>query len=212
MESRNYITACSKDLKACSTCLHLCKTKQFHCHICGSKIDSNNRHGIQTTIALLITALVLYIPSNLYPIMYTTYLGETSSNTILGGVITLWEHGSYPIAVVIFVASVLVPVVKIIALGWLSYSVHTKRILYFKNNHRMFRLTEFIGRWSMVDIFVVAILVALIQMGNVMRIMPGEASIAFAAMVVTTMLAAHYFDPRLIWEKLDQSEEPRVYE
>jgi len=206
-KTNNYrFTARAANLNYCETCMHVCNLEQSRCEICGAKIKHHYDSNLQITLALLVTSVLLYIPSNIYPIMYTTYLGETTESTILGGVITLWEHGSYPIAIVIFIASVLVPVVKIIALGWLSYSVYTKRIIYFRKNHQMFRLTEFIGRWSMVDIFVVTILVALIQMGNVMKIMPGEASIAFAAMVVTTMLAAFNFDPRLIWSNLDRGE------
>ena len=192
-------TASSIQMNGCTTCLELCPSDYKHCHICGSKIKPLGSSELQTTIAWLITSALLYIPSNLYPIMYTTYLGEVTESTILGGVVTLWELGSYPIALVIFIASVLVPVVKLLALAWLCYSIVTGRIVYFKNNHKMFRLTVFIGRWSMVDIFVVAVLVAMIQMGNIMNILPGEATIAFAAMVITTMLAAHYFDPRLIW-------------
>jgi len=176
------------------------------CGFCGAKIHYRGKNALQNTIALLITSIILYIPANVYPIMNTTYIGEKTPSTIIGGVITLWEHGSYPIAIIIFIASVMVPVVKILALGWLCYSVNVKRIRFLKNNHTMFRITEFIGRWSMVDVFVVTTLVALIQMGNLINIMPGEASIAFAAMVVTTMIAAFTFDPRLIWEKLDMNE------
>ncbi len=197
LENNN--TAHSIHKNGCTTCLELCSAESKHCHICGSRIKPLASSELQTTLAWLITSAILYIPSNLYPIMYTTYLGEVTESTILGGVVTLWELGSYPIAIVIFVASVLVPVVKLLALGWLCYSIKAKRIVFFQNNHKMFRLTVFIGRWSMVDIFVVAVLVAMIQMGNIMNILPGEATIAFAAMVITTMLAAHYFDPRLIW-------------
>ena len=188
---------------SCAMCFQINDDTASHCHHCGSKIHYRKNNSLQNTIALLITSIILYIPANLYPIMYTTYVGEKTANTILGGVISLWEHGSYPIAMVIFVASVLVPVVKIIALAWLCYSVKIKRIRFLRNNHIMYRLTEFIGRWSMVDIFVVTVLVALIQKGNLMNIMPGEATIAFAAMVVTTMLAAMTFEPRLIWDKLN---------
>ena len=131
--------------------------------------------------------------------MYTTFLGHTTESTIFGGVVTLWEHGSYPIALVIFVASVLVPIGKIIILGWLCVSVHRQSELALSQKVRLYRITEFVGRWSMVDVFVVAILVALIQLGNIMTILPGAAALAFAAMVGTTMLAAIVFDPRQIW-------------
>lgn len=154
-------------------------------------------------MALLITSLILYIPANLLPIMYTNYLGAKVANTIVGGVLTLWSQGSYPIAIIIFVASVFVPVGKILALGWLCYTVKYNKVRSHQRSHELFRLTEFIGKWSMVDIFVVTVLVALIQMGNFMSILPGEAAIAFGALVITTMLAAFAFDSRLIWEPLN---------
>ncbi len=195
-------TALSKNKHICAMCYQINDHQLTCCHHCGSHIHGRKMSSIQNTIALLITSIILYIPANIYPIMYTTYLGEETASTIVGGVLSLWEHGSYPIAVIIFIASVLVPVVKMIALGWLCYSVKTNRIRFYKNNHRMYRLTEFIGRWSMVDVFVVTVLVALIQKGNLMTVLPGEASIAFGAMVVTTMLAAFSFEPRLIWDNM----------
>jgi len=188
-------------LASCSTCYQAQSKDIKHCQNCGAIIHVIDPYSIQNTMALLITSILLYIPANIYPIMYTTYLGEKTANTILGGVITLWSHGSYPIAAIIFVASVLVPVIKIVALGWLCFSVKTNRIRFFNNNQRMYRMTEFVGRWSMVDVFVVTILVALIQFGALMNIQPGIATISFAGMVVVTMLAATSFDSRLIWTK-----------
>ena len=132
--------------------------------------------------------------------MYTTVLGRTTQNTIVGGVITLWEHGSYPIAAVIFIASVFVPILKFLILIWLCVSVQRRSPMRLGSKARLYRLTEFIGRWSMVDVFVVAILVALIRVGAIMTILPGTAAMAFAAMVAATMFAAIAFDPRLIWQ------------
>ena len=131
--------------------------------------------------------------------MHTRFLGRDTENTILGGVVSLWEHGSYPIAIVIFVASVLVPIGKFVVLGWLAISVQFSHTGGRRHRILLYRVTEFVGRWSMVDVFVVGILVALIQLGNIMTILPGPAALAFAAMVVTSMLAAISFDPRLIW-------------
>lgn len=157
--------------------------------------------SIQRTWALLFTSIILYIPANLLPIMHTRLLGNDEPSTILGGVILLWQMGSYPVALVIFVASVLVPVGKLIILIWLNYSVQVG--FNGKHNERVFwyRMTEFIGRWSMVDVFVVAILVSLIQLGNTMSIYPGHAALAFCGVVVLTMLAAMTFDTNLIWNK-----------
>lgn len=162
-----------------------------------SPIDASK--SIQKTWALLITSIILYIPANTLPMMYTRFLGQDEPSTIIGGVIELWRMGSYPIAAVIFIASVFVPVAKIVILIWLNTSV--QRGSLEQHNERVFwyRVTEFVGRWSMVDVFVVAILVSLIQLGNAMSIYPGPAALAFCAVVIMTMLAAMTFDSRLIW-------------
>lgn len=154
---------------------------------------------MQKTWAWLITSVVLYLPANFLPIMYTNKWGQPKGSTILGGVVTLWHHGSYPIAIVIFVASVLVPVGKILILGWLCFSVQLGWSSDVQKKTELYRITEIVGRWSMVDVFVVGVLVALIQFGNIMAIVPGPAALAFAGMVGTTMLAASSFDPRLLW-------------
>jgi paraquat-inducible protein A len=161
----------------------------------------NPSKSIQTTWALLLTSVLLYIPANILPIMHTSVLGSDEPSTIFGGVILLWKMGSYPIAIVIFIASVFVPVAKIIILCWLNYSVQAKQ--QHANSERIFwyRITEFVGRWSMIDVFVVTVLVSLIQLGNIMNILPGHAALAFCGVVICTMLAAMSFDSRLIWYK-----------
>ncbi|NQZ82710.1 MAG: paraquat-inducible protein A [Colwellia sp.] len=165
---------------------------------------ADKRFSIQQTWALIITSVVLYIPANVLPIMNTRLLGQDDPSTILGGVILLWNMGSYPIALVIFVASIVVPVTKILALAWLNYSVQTQRINLTMERIKLYRMAEFVGRWSMVDVFVVIILASLIQLGNAMSIYPGAATIAFSGVVVVTMLAAMSFDSHLIW-KLSKS-------
>ncbi|MFQ3197020.1 MAG: paraquat-inducible protein A [Paraglaciecola sp.] len=155
--------------------------------------------SIQFTWALLATSVLLYIPANMLPIMHTNILGDDQPSTILGGVILLWQMGSYPIAAIIFIASIFVPIAKICILCWLNYSVQMG--VNHKKQERMicYRITEFVGRWSMIDVFVVAILVSLIQLGNIMSIYPGYAALAFCAVVILTMLAAQSFDTKLIW-------------
>lgn len=206
-ENLKAVTALSRNLQNCHVCLTLNSIQDKRCKNCNSRLHSRNKFSLQNTVALLITAVILYIPANILPIMYTNYLGEKITNTIMGGVVTLWMQDSYPIAIVIFVASVMVPIAKILILAWLCYSVAYEKVRSQQRSHTLFRLTEFIGRWSMVDIFVVAVLVALIQMGNFMSILPGEAAIAFAGLVITTMIAAITFDSRLIWEPLNQMPE-----
>jgi paraquat-inducible protein A len=147
---------------------------------------------------------MLYFPANFLPITYSRFLGKETESTILGGVVTLWEHGDRPIALVIFVASVLVPLGKIIVLGWMCISVQIGSSFALTQKTKLYRVTEFVGRWSMIDVFVVGILVALIQLGNIMTVRPGVAAVAFAAMVVSTMLAALAFDPRLLWAPVNK--------
>lgn len=164
-------------------------------------------HSMQRTWALLITASLLYIPANILPIMHTELFGRSDPNTIIGGVITLWESGSYPVALIILIASVIVPVAKIAILGWLNYSVQTGQLRSKKLRIRYYRFTEVIGRWSMIDVFVVAVLVALIQLGNSLSIYPGPAALAFCAVVFVTMIAAMTFDSRLIWQEGQEQQE-----
>ncbi|MBA6302813.1 paraquat-inducible protein A [Colwellia sp. MB02u-14] len=158
------------------------------------------RISVQKTWALLITSIVFYIPANILPIMNTRFLGQDEPSTILGGVILLWEMGSYPIAAVIFVASVAVPMAKMLVLAWLNYSVQHQHSRFSKERVKLYRLAEFVGRWSMVDVYVVIILVTLIQLGNTMSIYPGGAALAFSGVVITTMLAAMSFEPQFIWQ------------
>ncbi|MDH3647775.1 MAG: paraquat-inducible protein A [Gammaproteobacteria bacterium] len=192
-------SAMALGLQGCPICTKVGPVECTSCEICGARLHAGWSNSIQRTWAWLITSVVLYLPANFLPIMYTRFLGKETENTILGGVVSLWTHGSYPIAIIIFVASVFVPLGKILVLGWLCLSIQLGSTFAVTQKTKLYRVTEFVGRWSMIDVFVVGILVALIQLGNVMSILPGMAALAFAAMVVTTMLAAIVFDPRLLW-------------
>jgi paraquat-inducible protein A len=186
-------------VQGCTTCTVVTHIDAVHCENCGAHLHGEWSQSIERTWAWLITSVILYVPANTLPIMYTRFLGNETPNTILGGVVTLWHHGSYPIAAIIFIASIFVPIGKMIILAWLCISVQLKSSLARRHKTFFYRATEIVGRWSMVDVFVVGILAALIQMGNIMTILPGPAALAFATMVVTTMLAAISFDTRLIW-------------
>ena len=133
--------------------------------------------------------------------MTTTSLGQNEPSTIIAGVMLFLRHGDWPIALIIFTASVLVPFGKILALGWLCIASRRRDTLDMKNQMALYRITEWVGRWSMIDVFVVAIIVALFQMGNILTVTPGVGGVAFSAVVIFTMLAAHQFDPRLIWDQ-----------
>ena len=194
------ISARAQGVTPCHGCGALLSVKEHHCPRCGHGVHPRTPESIQRCVALLIAASILYLPANLLPIMVTESLGSETYSTILGGVVLLWEMGSYPVAMIIFIASVVVPIAKILALFWLCFSVSPHDGHHRRGRTRLYRLTEFVGRWSMVDVFVVAILVALIRMGKLMSIYPGAAAMAFASVVVVTMLAAMQFDPRLIWD------------
>lgn len=193
-------------LQACHVCELLCSGQKSHCPRCHAALHSRIPNSVQRTLALALTALLMAFPAHLLPVMITTTLGSSEPSTILGGVLTLWEMGSYPIAVVIFLFSVVVPLFKLLALFRLCWAAtHSNRADAAGPRTMLYRLTELIGPWSMLDIFVVAVLVALVHLTGVMVITPGWATVSFAALVVLTMLAAENFDPRLIWDKVDNS-------
>ena len=200
-------SAAARGLACCHVCYKRAPEALHRCPRCGAPLHLRKPESLQRTVALLITAALLYIPANVLPIMTTEQLGRAIDSTILGGVVLLVHHGSYPVAAVIFIASVLVPLGKLVALSWLCWSVARRHATSHRERTILYRATEFIGKWSMVDVFVVTILVALIHLGGVLRITPGAAALAFAGVVIVTMLAAESFDPRLIWDQLGDTDE-----
>ncbi len=200
-------TAAAEGLACCHVCCKLGPESLHHCPLCGATLHVRKPASLQRTVALVITALLLYIPANVLPIMTTDQLGNEIESTIMGGVVLLIQMGSIPVAAVIFMASVLVPLGKLFALSWLCWSVFRRHRTSHRQRTVLYRVTEFIGRWSMVDVFVVTILVALIHFGGLLRITAGVASLAFGGVVIVTMLAAERFDPRLIWDQLGADDE-----
>jgi paraquat-inducible protein A len=178
------------------------KNPQAYCPCCQSTLHSRIPHSMTRTTALLLAALFLYIPANLLPIMTVVFQGAGEPDTIMQGVFHLLESGMWPLALIVFVASIVVPVLKLLVLSGLLISIRLHSHWNPVERTRLYRIMEFIGRWSMVDIFVIAILVALVQFGNTASIYPGLGALSFAAVVVLTMFAAHTFDPRLIWDNL----------
>lgn len=188
---------------------HICEAvnydnkKDIHCRRCGHKIHHPKHISFQKTLAFLITAIILYIPANLYPILVSKQFGMVSHSTIMGGILHLWEHGSYPIALIILVASVFVPILKFIFIIYLllssKYNVKSSKVA----KHKLFYITEAIGPWSMIDVFVVLILSVLIHFSGV-QIYPGIGATAFALMVFFTMLSALSFDTRLIKKRFNE--------
>ena len=205
------ITARKTGLIACHFCHTLCQLPEgvnniddsdLQCPCCHSSIHSRIPDSLNKTWALLIAAIILYIPANTLPIMTVTLWGDGQPDTIMSGVIHLMDGGMWPLALLIFIASIFIPILKLIILLGLMLSIHMKSSWKPKDRTTLYRLTEFVGRWSMVDVFVIGILVALVQFGNTASVSPGIGALSFATVVVLTMFAAHTFDPRLIWDAI----------
>lgn len=190
-------------LAPCHTCgltLRVRSNQRQYCPRCGTLVRTRKPNSIGRTWALVIAAMLMYIPANTLPVMRSSLLGNDSADTIMSGVVYFLRHGEWPLAAVIFIASVLVPLLKLFSLVYLLLSVQRRSTIRRRERARLYRLTELIGRWSMVDVFVVALLAALVQLGNLAHIEPGLGATAFSAVVVLTMFAALSFDPRLIWD------------
>jgi paraquat-inducible protein A len=172
----------------------------FRCPRCETRLHVRKPDSIRRTWAFLVAAYILYFPANLLPIMNTSSLFAAQTDTIMSGVVYLWNTGSWATALVVFVASIVVPVAKLIVLTLLVISVQRRWAFRPRLRSRLYHLVSFIGRWSMLDIFVVAVLVALVQLKSVAEIAAGPAAFAFGAVVVLTIFAATSFDPRLIWD------------
>lgn len=170
------------------------------CPHCGATLHLRRPASLQKSAAWLLLGLLAYVPANVWPIMRTTTLGRGEDNTILGGVWVLAHHGSWDLALVVFVASVVVPMMKFAVVGLLIWGLAFGPGFEPHKRHRLHEMVEYIGRWSMLDVFVVAILAALVQVGPLMAISPGPAAGAFGLSVAFTMLAAQALDPRLLWD------------
>lgn len=194
-------TARQAGMAACEVCLLLNPRGCTRCPRCGSPLHSRKPKSVSRTWALLIAALIFYFPANLLPMTTVVTLGRAQSDTIMSGVIYFIQTGSWPIAVVIFIASILVPLLKIGILAFLLVTVQRGSTFRPLERTRLYRITELVGRWSMLDIFVVTVLVALVNLGALASIQAGPAAPFFAAVVVITMFAAMSFDPRLIWDR-----------
>ena len=200
-------SAASLGLLGCHTCGQVSRAPasgRAHCPRCGASLHLRKPDSLSRTWALLAAAVILYVPANLLPIMTTSSLFGTQSDTILSGVIYLWDSGSWPLAVVVFVASIFVPLAKLVILAYLAWSVQRRSAFAPGDRLKLYRLVELVGRWSMLDVFVVALLAALVQLRALAQIVPEAGATAFGVVVVLTMFAAMTFDPRLIWDHAEQ--------
>jgi len=195
----------------CTECHELNKQEadvdEQSCTRCGAQVHARRPNSLTRTWALLITAAIIYIPANVLPIMTVSSLGQGEPSTIMSGVIELVQHGMIPIASVVFIASILVPTFKLVGIALLLFSVQRRQPLSARQRIWMYRFIEFIGRWSMLDIFVIAILVAVVNFGRIASVEANLGAVAFASVVILTMLAAVTFDPRLIWDNTESDDD-----
>jgi paraquat-inducible protein A len=186
----------------CDTCGLVSRSGPgMRCSRCGFRLHDRKPYSIARTWAFSAAAVVLYIPANVYPVLTVVQLGAGQPSTILGGARELLDLGMWPLAALVFFASVAVPVLKLIGLGVLLISTHLGSGQLLHDRTVLYRIVDAIGRWSMIDIFMESILVALVQFGQIASVYPGPGAIAFAAVVILTMLSARSFDPRLMWDR-----------
>ena len=198
------LTAMQQALQGCETCRLLSRPapgeEEGRCPRCGDTLGFRTRGSIQRAWAFLIAASICYVPANVLPVLTTTTAAGTESDTILQGVVLLWSPTGWPLSLIVLVASIMIPSAKILTLGYLLVAVQRGAVENNEQRIRLYRTVEFIGRWSMVDVFVDTFTAALVQLQPLMSVEPGPGLVFFAAVVVLTMLAVESFDPRLIWD------------
>ncbi len=205
-----FATAMEAGLMPCHDCGMLSKLPRAagtaHCPRCSARLHLRRPDSVSRCWAFLIAAYIVYLPANLLPIMETSSLSGTTSDTIMSGIISLWESGSWGIAAIVFSASIIVPLLKLIALTLLLISIQGRSRLGPVQRTRLYRLIRLVGRWSMLDIYVLAVLTKLVQFSFLSTVRAGPAGLYFGAVVVLTMIAVEQFDPRLIWDSSRQEE------
>lgn len=204
------LTAKSAGLARCEVCETLVRWgpvprgHEHRCPRCDTRVHQRRPNSLARTWALVLTAYVMYLPANLFAMMVIEQAGSSQSDTILSGVQAMVAMGWYPVALLIFIASITVPLAKLLSLTGLLISVQRRSAWRPRDRAVLYRVVELIGRWSMLDVFVLTLLIALVQLGNLMTIEVGRAGTFFAAVVVLTILAARSFDPRLVWDAMEE--------
>ncbi len=194
------LTAARAGVIGCAGCGRVHDRPQDRCLRCGRPLHARQPHSLQKVWAWMIAGLITYVPANIYPMLLTRNFGKAYENTIVGGVIELMQMGSYGVALIVFVASIVIPIAKFIAIAFLAIAVQSGSAMRGHGRHLLYEVVEFIGRWSMIDVFVVAILAALVQFDFAATINPGIAAVSFALSVAFTMMSALSFDPKTIWD------------
>ena len=172
------------------------------CSRCGAILFKRKLNSVNRTLALVIAGIILYIPANLYPIMTFVYMGQSQTNTIWSGVQVLYSSGMWPIATLVFCASLVIPLLKLLGLLYLCISL--KWGWRRQDRTQLYQIIEVVGKWAMLDVFLLSIMVAVVKLGQIATVIPGIGSLAFASVVVLTLFATSCFDPRLIWEPSEE--------
>ncbi|PIE45448.1 MAG: paraquat-inducible membrane protein A [Gammaproteobacteria bacterium] len=196
----NATSAREAGYKACLECGELVDSTTARCPLCNEPVFIRKPDGLNKASAYLVTAIILFFPANWLPVMTTTSILGEQSDTILSGVLHLWQGGSYPIAIIVFVASFITPLFKMTSIAYLCFTCHRQSTRHIRFRTKLYHFTELIGRWSMIDVFVVALLGALVQMGSLASVSPDFGIVAFSLVVFLTMFSTAQFDPRLIWD------------
>jgi len=206
LNSVEYQTAKDLSLFSCRICNSLYEISSFEdpgcakCSVCGEHLHQRKPNSISRTWALLISATLFYIPANIYPVMVVDQLGKVEPHTIISGVITFVRSGDYPLALLVFFASIFIPIMKILTLMFLLISVQFKWKWNPEQRDTIYKIVEVIGKWSMVDVFMISILMALVKLGSIVTIVAGPGATFFALVVFLTIIAAVTFDVRLVWD------------
>jgi paraquat-inducible protein A len=199
LEAADEVAACAVGLTACEACGRTLRLEQPRCPRCGARPHPPTLRSLQAVWAWLIAGIVAYVPANIAPMLITRQFGRSYESTIVGGAIDLFGEGSWFVGGVVLTASVAIPILKFVVVGYLAISIRRGWRRELRQKQRLHALVEAIGRWSMIDVFVVALLAALIQLGFLAEVAPGPAAAPFALSVAFTMIAAQRLDSRLIW-------------
>ena len=188
----------------CLHCQNVSSADLQECPVCEEELHQRKVNSYERTLYLTLAAFILYIPSNYFPIMKTVSITAYENSTILGGIFYFYQHGEYFVGTVIFMASVFVPLVKLVILSFLLYSVKTGSTWRLIDKNKLYKMIYVIGRWSMLDIFVMGMMISLVHFGDIAMVTLGWASVSFATMVIITMFATESFDTRLLWDEYNK--------
>ncbi len=195
------LTDKSANVSLCLDCKNIASSNLSRCPVCNEPLHQRKRDSFVRTLALSLAAICFFIPANYFPIMKTDTVTTFENNTILDGIFYFYEHGEFFVGTVIFIASIFIPVWKLFVLFFLLYSVHVHSKWRLLEKHKLFKIVYIIGKWSMLDIFVIGLMISLVQFGELAQVTTGFAAISFATMVVLTIMATNSFDTRLLWDQ-----------